>query len=341
MFTREDGSQINLRGIYAGQACFLLCNGPALNSAIELMSKYPRVLTIGVNNGPAVYRPTLWTMVDDVKNFVRSIYVDPTIIKFLPSGKRADRLWDNINWREDRLTTSACPSIIYYQRQEGSAEFFDPATFFSSDAFCWGNHTDRCRCGWSRPGQEKKCKSCGCDKWRRDKCTKCGRKRPERVRVCQQCQSTQNWGSRSVMLVQLRIPIVLGCSRLYIVGASFRMGKNYTYAFEQARAPGAVKNNTETYRILNERFSRLRPELAKRNISVWNCTPDSGLESFDRMDLRDALEAETSLIPRRERTEGLYDRKANENAAGATERSVGGIPERLSDIIARVSHGQR
>ena len=116
------------------------------------------------------------------------------------------------------------------------------------------------------------------------------------------------------MLVAIRILYELGFSRVFLLGCDFKMDDQTKYAFAQDRAGGAIKNNTNTYRMLNERFDALQPVLQNAGMQVFNCYEDSGLRSFPFCTYEDALEAAV-VVPESDRTEGLYDRKANEKKA--------------------------
>jgi hypothetical protein len=294
MFWTHDGKPVNIRGLYNGPA-FLCCSGPSILDLNLSEIARPGYFKLAVNNAPVALRkhggfsPQAWTMTDDVKNFCKSIYLDPTIVKFLPDGKPKHKLWNNVAWKEDKKRVRECPGVIYYRRPPGLEEFFDPATFFTDDRFCWGNHKNRCACGFIKEdGDSKKCPKCG---------------------------STNRWGSRSCMLVAVRLLVELGFDTLFLLGCDFRMeGGRANYAFEQDRSSGAIRNNNNTYRMLNERFDALRPVMEARGVKVWNCYKDSGLKSFDYMSYSDAVQM-CSVVPENDPTEGLYDRKAREKAA--------------------------
>ncbi|MBL9090228.1 MAG: class I SAM-dependent methyltransferase [Planctomycetaceae bacterium] len=116
-------------------------------------------------------------------------------------------------------------------------------------------------------------------------------------------------GSRSVMYVALRLAYYLGIRRLFLLGCDFRMenGKQ-NYAFEQARSAGSVRGNNSSYRILNERLSRLLPKFAEVGYEIWNCTPNSGLQVFPHCSYDEALDCVLADVPQKIVTRGMYDR---------------------------------
>jgi hypothetical protein len=249
-------------------------------------------------------------MTDDVKNFCKSIYDDPQILKFVPDGKPNHKLFDNNAWREVRKSVRDCPGVMYYRRPGKAEEFFDPKTFLKNDRFCWGNWAQRCACGYVRPEDVK------------DK-------------NCPECKTNNRWGSRSCMLVAIRILWQLGVSKIFILGADFRMDAETKYAFEQDRAGGAIRNNNNTYRMLNERFDALQPVLLQNGMQVFNCYQDSGLKSFPYISYEEALK-QAVVVPESDRTHGLYDRKANEKAAKKArerETELSEKPRTLAEFV--------
>jgi len=293
VFWTHDNKPVHIDSMYKGQSVFLTCSGPSL-ATVDLDSlRHPGIVTLGCNNSPVVFRPNLWTMVDDVKNFCMSIYQDPSILKFLPQPKHKHKLWDNNRWSESSVSVHDCPGVMYYKRRsdrgddgEGGAEWFRAQTFFSDECFCWGSHKDRCFCGRYGRGAGN---------------------------VCPKCGHKDRGGSRTVFLVMLRLAVELGFRNLYLVGADFRMDEGaQNYAWPQARARGSVRNNNSTYRMLNLRMDALKPELERRGIHIHNCTEGSGLETFPYMPLHEAVERALEWMPEHEQTDGLYDRKAND-----------------------------
>ena len=95
-FTREC-AQLNLIGQYKGASAFLILNGPSLVSGeydLSLLNS-PGVMTYGVNNGPATFRPNFWSCVDDPTRFLKSIWMDPRITKFVPHAHAEKPIFDN------------------------------------------------------------------------------------------------------------------------------------------------------------------------------------------------------------------------------------------------------
>lgn len=149
-------------------------------------------------------------------------------------------------------------------------------------------------------------------------------KRNERFKADQYLfEDTINWGNhtnmgggRSVMLAAIRILFLLGIRRVFLLGADFNMkAGEKNYHFEQARSNSSVKGNNSTYKMLQERFTLLRPIFEDNGYHVFNCNSASQLTAFEHMPFDEAIELARNRVPAdlsKEKSEGLYDRLANE-----------------------------
>lgn len=135
-FSTHDHEPIPIENMFKDQTCFLILSGPSLATHDLSKLKQPGIITLGVNNSPKIFRPNLWTCVDDPEKFMISIWKDPLITKFVPIGKPKKRLFDNTTWTYSNLITRDCPNIIYYYRNE----HFNAETFLTQTTINWGNH---------------------------------------------------------------------------------------------------------------------------------------------------------------------------------------------------------
>ena len=134
-FTRE-GAQLNLIGQYRGASAFMLCNGPSLkNMNLNLLNK-PGIITYGMNNGPKTFRPNMWTCVDNPERFIKSIWLDPRIQKFVPHAHLEKKIFDSVTWKQMDIRVGECPNIVAYHRNEK----FMADRFLFEDTINWGNH---------------------------------------------------------------------------------------------------------------------------------------------------------------------------------------------------------
>jgi len=138
MFFTRDGSPLNLIGIYQGVSAFMLCNGPSMTKLnLDLLNK-PGVVTYGMNNGAKTFRPNFWTCVDDPARFLKSIWLDPKITKFVPMATMEKCIFDNEKWEMMKIKVGECPNVIGYRRNEK----FVAERFLFETTLNWGNHKD-------------------------------------------------------------------------------------------------------------------------------------------------------------------------------------------------------
>ena len=138
LFT-QDSSPVFLGDIYRGRSAFLICGGPSFASVDSSLLNRPGILTMAVNNAARTFRPNLWTCVDNPQNFILSVWVDPTILKFVPVEHAKTKLFDNDSWEEMDLTPSECPGVFFYMRNLE----FDPDVFLEDSTVNWGGAADR------------------------------------------------------------------------------------------------------------------------------------------------------------------------------------------------------
>jgi hypothetical protein len=91
-FTRE-GAALSLVGLHRGAAAFLMAGGPSAGA----LDKEPlrRCWTMTLNNAHSSYRGQANIIVDDPCRFNLSMWLDPTVQKFVPMGHFEKQLWDN------------------------------------------------------------------------------------------------------------------------------------------------------------------------------------------------------------------------------------------------------
>lgn len=112
-----------LRGILAGGAAFLIGGGPSANDLpLELLAKRG-IWSLAVNNsaGHPRIRPQAFVCSDPPSKFSHSIWLDPGIMKFVPSpkmsGRRAHlRRRTRRGFRGLKRTVTQCPNVWGFQR---------------------------------------------------------------------------------------------------------------------------------------------------------------------------------------------------------------------------------
>ena len=148
-----DNNRISLKNIYKNSAAFLILSGPSFKQILDSKEKitlgsqefwykdalkYPGFLTMGVNNSVKSFRPNLWTSVDDPNRFIKSIWLDPKIQKFIPYEHMNKHIFDNILWKETNTPVASCPNVFGIERNDK----FNASTFLTEPTFNWGDHKD-------------------------------------------------------------------------------------------------------------------------------------------------------------------------------------------------------
>ncbi len=136
-------------------------------------------------------------------------------------------------------------------------------------------------------------------------------------------ESTVNWGQdgktqdllgikgcRSVMLAAVRLCYYLGFRTIYMLGCDFNMtpGKQ-NYAFPQDRWDTSIQGNNNTYEGLRRRFKALQSHFENHGLKIFNCNPDSKLDTIRHKPIEEALEEYCNSLPEMEDTLGWYDKE--------------------------------
>jgi hypothetical protein len=142
-FTRES-AEINIIGAYRGASAFLIGGGPSFTEINK--EQLQSVWTMTLNNAVASYRGNANCMVDDPSRFSYSMWIDPTIQKFIPVAAFERPLWDNRlirsgrtqlqQWQQAELKVGDCPNVVGYRRNAR----FEASRFLYEDTINWGCH---------------------------------------------------------------------------------------------------------------------------------------------------------------------------------------------------------
>jgi len=134
-----DGRTVQIQGLYRGRSAFLICGGPSFKKLDHNLLRQPGILTMGVNNSVRTFRPNIATHVDQSDHFIRSIYLDPLIMKFSPRGLLGQRLFDSDKWEWTDQRIQDSPNLLAYDRDLGPKGSATPVTnFLTSPAIWWG-----------------------------------------------------------------------------------------------------------------------------------------------------------------------------------------------------------
>jgi hypothetical protein len=115
---------VDLEGLYQDETLFLLGGSPTLKDLdLELLLQ-AGVVTMGMNNVPTVFKPSLWLCADKPQCFSPHIYTAPEIMKFNMISRR-DLI---VPGTQKRLRQ--CPSMFFFGARESGFtfnNFLDPA----------------------------------------------------------------------------------------------------------------------------------------------------------------------------------------------------------------------
>jgi len=135
-FFTADRASVVLEGLYKNMSVFLICNGPSFAGLNHDLLRKPGIMTFGINNGARTFRPNFWTCVDDPVRFIKSIWLDPKITKFIPYNHFDKPIFDNEKWVVMDKKVKDCPNVLGYMRNE----HFQPEIFLKETSLNWGNH---------------------------------------------------------------------------------------------------------------------------------------------------------------------------------------------------------
>lgn len=130
-----DGVPLPRSRFYTNSSVFVIASGPGLLALdLDLLRK-PGILTMGLNNSPKTFRPNLWVSVDPPQKFLRSVWMDPTIQKFIPYGNLDLPLFDSRHWMATSETPATCPNLFVFEASVG----FSADDFLTDSRVCLGN----------------------------------------------------------------------------------------------------------------------------------------------------------------------------------------------------------
>lgn len=136
LFFTQDHHPLWLGDTYRGRSVFLIASGPSFASVDHGKLRQPGILTAGINNSVRSFRPHIWVSVDPPEHFLRSIWLDPTIMKFVPICHAGKTIFNSDEWSFMDLRAGDCPNVVYFKRNE----HFQAQQFLWEDCINWGNH---------------------------------------------------------------------------------------------------------------------------------------------------------------------------------------------------------
>jgi len=269
-----------LRNLLVGRSVFLACSGPSANLLPLEQLNRRGIWTMAVNNmaGHPRFRPQAFVCSDPPLKFSHSIWLDPQIMKFVPTvklnGNRAvlKRKLGSGEFVRLKETVTDCPNVWGFRRES----WLTPDDqFFTSPGACWGNQN----VGVQRTGQPK---------------------------------------TVNTMFLAMRLLRYLGASRVYLLGCDFRMAADYGYAFSQSiehkrskdkARPTCWDNNQ--YAVANDWLCEMQRKgiFSRFGIEFFNCFRESSLRAFPYVPFDRAVMECKGLVEDEPDLAGWYEKK--------------------------------
>jgi hypothetical protein len=127
----------SLRNLWAPSAGFLVCGGPSLEK-LDLEKLRDRgVISLAINNVAGFAPVRAFLCADPPEKFHGGIFLDPAILKFVPTTKLGKRIRMRSPDGKLAFTTMRvqdCPSVFAFKRDS----HWEPSAFLKRDAATWG-----------------------------------------------------------------------------------------------------------------------------------------------------------------------------------------------------------
>ncbi len=260
--TDREGNRVDsLRNMLRGGAAFLVCGGPSIQNIKYRELSKRGVFSLGVNNVCGYVPVSAFVCSDPPEKFHNGIFLDPKIIKFLPTPKLTHKNRGRLRQKKDgkfyylKKRTADCPNVWGFERRSWLKPDF---SWFTETSAAWGNHN----AGVEKTGEPK---------------------------------------TVNTMFLGLRVLQYLGAKHIFLLGADFYMnpalGKTDNYVFKEERDQGACSSNNNQYVNANNWFKQLRPVFEEFGYYTYNCNQFSRLEAFDYVPFDSALQCVQGPVP--------------------------------------------
>lgn len=276
---RHNQPTTSLRGMLAGRAVFLACGGPSakLLPLERLNERGTWTFTVNNMGGNGRFRPQAMLCTDPPNKFSHSIWLDPAIMKFIPTPKFArsrgalreklpDGTFDLLKINDKQISTATAPNVWGFGRRKWIK---CDDSFFLHDEAANGSYD----AGVQQTGEEKT--------------------------IC-------------TMLSAMRMLRYLGASRVYLIGVDFFMnpqaGLKENYAFGEDRDRVAITKNNDQFRVVNGWLCRLQAAdiFKKFGIEFFNCNPTSALRAFAHVPFDYAISDVIGKVEKNPNLDGWY-----------------------------------
>lgn len=128
---------VNLNGLWAPSAAFLVCGGPSLNKLPYEKLRERGIVSLAVNNVAGHVPVAAWCFSDPQSKFHHGMFFDPKTITFAPIGKLKKKVRAKLpdgTFRGTKVRVSGCPGTFGFHRKT----VFDAKTFLTTPYGQWG-----------------------------------------------------------------------------------------------------------------------------------------------------------------------------------------------------------
>jgi len=128
---------VDLCGLWAPSAAFLVCGGPSLNKLPYDRLGEKGVASLAVNNVAGYTKVSAWVFSDPQSKFHHGLFLDPKILTFAPLGKLKRKVRAKLpdgTFRDVRTRVRDCPGTLGFSRRTE----FDASTFLTTRFAHWG-----------------------------------------------------------------------------------------------------------------------------------------------------------------------------------------------------------
>lgn len=137
---RNEQSTTCLKDLWRPCAAFLVGAGPSLNNIPPEAFHQRGILSLAINNTAGHIHPRAFVCSDPPEKFHGGIFLDGSIMKFVPNNKMAKRVRmkeeGQFYWTKFRLRD--CPNVWGFDR----ACWWSPEHFFARPMACWGINSE-------------------------------------------------------------------------------------------------------------------------------------------------------------------------------------------------------
>lgn len=262
LLDQERNPTHSLRNMLKGMPTFLVCGGPSAKDLPLDNLERRGIWSMAVNNMAGYVHTNAFVCADPPQKFHNGIWLDPSIMKFIPSvklkGSRGDlRSKNGEDFERMDVSVRECPNVWGFGRKHWWT--YDE-TFFTHEMATWGNLD----VGVKMTGNEKT--------------------------VC-----TMLLGIRLLYYLGSRTIFLVGVD----FNMDPKAGMKENYAFGEHRDADAIRSNNEQFAVVNKGLNAMndRGVFERFGLEIFNVNEETHLEAFPFIPFESAIEWTLSGFP--------------------------------------------